>query len=357
MVAVQLLTIGAFAKAAGLSPKALRLYDELQLLTPASVDPGTGYRYYAVDQLERARLVAWLRRIGMPLSRIQRVCTLDAEQTAAEITAYWEQVEAEMAARRELADSLVHWLAEKPPGPGSLVVDYAVRSDTGLVRDLNQDAAYAGERLLAVADGFGSEGAPASAAAVQALRALEADPDLHLVQAADLLNALRNALDSANSEISRLESAEAGTTLTAMMWTGSKLALVHIGDSRAYVLRGRELYQITHDHSVVQFMVDEGRLTAEEAQSHPQRSLLVRALDGSTGRQVDAELHDVRPGERYLICSDGLTSIVSNDQIRTVLMDAGSADEAAGTLVAWARAEGAPDNVSCVVADLREVSR
>ena len=354
MGAVDLLTIGAFAKAAGLSSKALRLYDELELLLPASVDPATGYRFYTVDQLERARLIAWLRRIGMPLQQIQRVCALGAESAATEIGGYWEQVEAETGARRELAQALVHWLVEKAPSPGPLIVDFAVRTDTGLVRELNQDTAYAGERLLAVADGFGAQGMPASATVVQALRDLEADPDLHLVQAGDLLNAMRSALETANSEISGLES---GTTLTAMMWTGSKLALVHIGDSRAYVLRGGELYQITHDHSVVQFMVDEGRLTSEEAQSHPQRSLLVRALDGNTGSHPDVNLQNVRPGDRYLICSDGLTSVVSNDQIQMVLRDARSADEGAVTLVAMARREGAPDNVSCVVADIREASR
>lgn len=357
MSAVELLTIGAFAKAAGLSPKALRLYDELALLTPATVDPVTGYRFYAVDQLERARLVAWLRRIGMPLTRIQRVCALGPGAAAAEITAYWDQVEAETAARRELTTSLVRWLGEKPPTARLLVVDQAVRSDIGLVREHNQDTAYAGERLLAVADGFGREGAPAGAVAVGVLRDLESDPDLHLVRAADLLNAMRNALDRANSRIARLEAPDAGTTLTAMMWTGSRLALVHIGDSRAYVLREGELSQITHDHSVVQFMVDEGRLTPEEAQSHPQRSLLVRSLDGNTGPQADLSLHDVRPGERYLICSDGLSGVVSDDRIRTVLRDAGSAGEAADALVSIARGEGAPDNVSCAVADIREHAR
>jgi protein phosphatase len=354
---VELLTIGAFARAAGLSPKALRLYDELALLTPATVDPATGYRFYAVDQLERARLVAWLRRIGMPLNRIQRICDLPPGPAAAEITGYWDQAEAELAARRELTHSLVRWLTEKAPTPALLLVDWAVRSDTGRVREHNQDTAYAGERLLAVADGFGSGGRPASAAAVKALRDLESDPDLHLVQAAGLLNAMRGALDSANSRIARLKPAEAGTTLTAMMWTGSKLALVHIGDSRAYVLRGGELHQITHDHSVVQLMVDEGRLTAEEARSHPQRSLLLRALDGNAGPQVDLDLYDAAPGERYLICSDGLSSVVSNDRIRRVLEDAGSADEAAGTLVSTAHAQGSPDNVSCVVADIREPAR
>ncbi|WP_331743861.1 MerR family transcriptional regulator (plasmid) [Streptomyces sp. NBC_00873] len=174
-----LLTIGAFAKASRLSPKALRLYGELGLLTPARVDPVTGYRLYAPDQLDQARLVAWLRRLGMPLARIQHVCTLEAGAAAQEVRAFWAQVEADTAARRELATFLIGHLSWKDPAMSPtakpLGIRYAALSDAGLVRESNQDTAYAGSRLLAVADGFGRGGAPASAAAVDALKRLEAD--------------------------------------------------------------------------------------------------------------------------------------------------------------------------------------
>ncbi|MGW0201595.1 MerR family transcriptional regulator, partial [Nonomuraea sp. NPDC003201] len=159
---VRLLTIGAFARAARLSPKALRLYDQLGLLRPAAVDGESGYRFYDPGQLERARLIAWLRRLGMPLARIRRVCDLPAGAAAEEIAGYWEQVLAETAARGELATFLVDYLS----GRGSTVeetatmlgIRYAARSESGLVRTSNQDTAYAGPRLLAVADGAGGSG-------------------------------------------------------------------------------------------------------------------------------------------------------------------------------------------------------
>lgn len=172
-------TIGAFAKASRLSPKALRLYDQLGLLTPARVDPVTGYRLYAPDQLDQARLVAWLRRLGMPLARIQHVCTLDAGPAGQEVRAFWAQVEADTAARRDLATFLIAHLSRKDPVMSptakSLGIRYAALSDKGLVRESNQDTAYAGSRLLAVADGCGSQGAPASAAAIDAFKHLETD--------------------------------------------------------------------------------------------------------------------------------------------------------------------------------------
>ncbi|MDT3397232.1 MerR family transcriptional regulator [Streptomyces sp. B1866] len=359
-----LLTIGAFAKASRLSPKALRLYDELGLLPPARVDPVTGYRLYAPEQLERARLVAWLRRLGMPLARIREVCALDAAAAAREVRAYWARVEADTAARRDLAALLIDHLDQlarkdsaMPSVNQPLGLRYAALSDAGLVRETNQDTAYAGSRLLAVADGFGRAGAPASAAAVDALKRLETES----VPAGDLLNVLADAVEQAGRAVRGVAAAEpapreVGTTLTAMLWTGSRLALVHIGDSRAYLLRDGEIFQITHDHTVVQTMVDEGRISAEEAASHPQRSLLMRALAGGGEGAVapDVRLRDARPGDRYLLCSDGLSSVVAPGDVRRVLTAAGGPDRAVRDLVALAHESGAPDNVSCVVADVVE---
>ncbi|MFF0728979.1 MerR family transcriptional regulator [Streptomyces sp. NPDC004134] len=347
-----LLTIGAFARAARLSPKALRLYDELGLLTPARVDPVTGYRLYAPGQLEQARLVAWLRRLGMPLARIRYVCSLDAAGAAAEVRAYWAQVEADTAARRELAAFLVGHLSWKEPAM-PLDIRYAALSDPGLVRESNQDTAYAGDRLLAVADGYGGLGAPASAAAVDALRRLGTDG----IPAGGLLNVLEDAIEQAGHAVRAVAAsspADAGTTLTAMLWTGSQLALVHIGDSRAYLLRDGELFLITHDHTVVQSMVDEGRLTPEEAASHPERSLLLRALGHDPAATPDMRLHDARPADRYLLCSDGLPAVVPDGDIRGVLAEGGEPEETVRALVALANGSGGPDNVSCVVADVVE---
>lgn len=354
-----LLTIGAFARASRLSPKALRLYDELGLLPPARVDPETGYRHYAPEQLDQARLVAWLRRLGMPLARIRHVRTLNAVAAAQEVRAFWAQVEADTAARRDLAAFLIDHLSRKDPAMSptvqSLDIRYAALSDTGRVRESNQDTAYAGPRLLAVADGCGSRGACAGAAAIGALKRLETDD----VPAGDLLNVLEDVIDQARRAVHDVAGSgsspeDTGTTLTAALWTGSQMALVHIGDSRVHLLRGGELFQITHDHTMVQSMVDEGRLSPEEAASHPQRSLLVRALGPGAATTPDVRLHDAEPGDRYLLCSDGLSPVVPAEDIRRVLTEIGEPEQAVRELVALANASGGPDNVSCVVADVLE---
>lgn len=353
----RLLTIGVFARAARLSPKALRLYDELGLLRPAAVDGESGYRFYDPEQLERARLIAWLRRLGMPLARIRRVCDLPAPAAAEEIAAYWEQVRAETAARGRLADFLVDYLT----GRGSPVeepatmlgIRYAARSEMGLVRTSNEDTAYAGPRLLAVADGVrGPGGDLASAAAVEALRPLETSA----VPAEDLLGHLADAVAEADRAIGRIAASapegEALTTLTALLWSGSRLALVHIGDTRAYLVRDGELFQITHDHTYVQSLVDEGRLTAEEAASHPRRSLLVRALTGTGAARPDLSLHGAVAGDRYLLCSDGLSAVVAAESLHAALTGPGGPEQVLEALVARAYAAGAPDNIACVVADV-----
>ncbi|WP_030239211.1 MULTISPECIES: MerR family transcriptional regulator [unclassified Streptomyces] len=353
-----MLTIGAFARACRLSPKALRLYDELDLLRPARVDPDTGYRYYAAEQLEQARLVAWLRRLGMPLAEIRQVCRVhDSDSTAAarEIRAYWARVEAETAVRRDLAAFLVDHLTADSSESGRdtmmLELRYSAHSDTGRVRPANQDTAYAGTRLLAVADGFGPAGAPASSAAVEALRFLDTDE----IPAGGILNVLEDAVRCAAQAVRDVADGndDIGTTLTALLWTGSRLALVHIGDSRAYLLRDGELFRITHDHTMVQSMVDEGRLTAEEAGSHPQRALLLKALTGGNADTLpDLRLHDAHPGDRYLLCSDGLSAVVPEERIRDLLASCPAPQTTVESLVAAANDAGGPDNVSCVVADL-----
>ncbi|GAA0921094.1 MerR family transcriptional regulator [Streptomyces thermoalcalitolerans] len=359
---MELLTIGTFAKASRLSPKALRLYDELGLLTPARVDPVTGYRLYAPEQLDQARLVAWLRRLGMPLARIRHVCALAAGPAAEEVRAFWAEVEADTAARRDLATFLIDHLSRKDPGMSAttkpLGIRYAALSDTGLVRESNQDTVYAGSRLLAVADGYGSKGAPASAAAVDALKSLETGS----FPAGRLLNALEDAIDQAKQAVHGIcgpapSSEDTGTTLTAMLWTGSQLALVHIGDSRVHLLRDGELFQITHDHTMVQSMVDEGRLSPEEAASHPQRSLLIRALGQGADSAPDMRLHDARRGDRYLLCSDGLSTVVPAEEIHRVLSGIGEPEQTVRELVALANGSGGPDNVSCVVADVMELQQ
>ncbi|MFI5921155.1 MerR family transcriptional regulator [Streptomyces anulatus] len=385
----ELVTIGEFARLSRLSAKALRRYDELGLLRPALVDPVNGYRYYDPAQVEGARLVAWLRRIGMPLSRIGRIVALDASAAAVEIRAYWARVEAETAARRDLAMYLVdHLSAEggamsrKPgntgntgntgsagnvlggPGAVQLAIRCAALTDTGSVRTTNQDAAFAGPRLLAVADGFGEGGAEASAAAIEALKPSAWGGGDGALSAADLLNALEDTADSASRAVRDAVAPCAdpdgsGTTLTAMLWTGSRLGLVHIGDSRAYLLRGGELFRITHDHSLVQSMIDDGSLSREEAASHPGRALLLKALVGearsapvAVACRPDVRLREVLAGDRYLLCSDGLSAVVDESELRAAVIAAEAPEEAVRRLVGLAQEAGGPDNVACAVADV-----
>jgi protein phosphatase len=356
-----LLTIGAFARTSRLSIKALRLYDEIGLLRPAWTDPESGYRYYEPGQLERARLVAWLRRVGMPLARIRHVCDLsetDRAAAAAEIRAFWLRVEADTAARGELVDFLIESLSGKDDAMSGttqpLRIRYAALSDQGRVRERNQDAAYAGPRLLAVADGFGERGETASSTAIDLLRELDSaiDPAIDPVESGDLLNVLNDAAERAHHAVGEIGS-ETGTTLTAMLWTGSSLGLVHIGDSRAYLLRDGRFFQITHDHTVVQSMLDEGSITPQEAESHPQRSLLVQALGGTqTALAPEVRVTDVQAGDRYLLCTDGLSTSVDEDEIRRVVEGTGEPADAVRALVELSIRAGGADNVACVVANV-----
>jgi protein phosphatase len=362
-VKLKLLTIGEFARAARLTPKALRLYDDLGLLRPLRVDETSGYRYYSPDQLERARLIAWLRRLGMPLAMIARVCEAAPAAAAETIASFLAAEEAVLAERRGLAQFLVSYLSGRETAMSAssssvapLAIRYAAASDTGRQRERNQDAAYAGTRLLAVADGLGPGGDLASAAVIDALRPLESADST-----GDLLNALSDAVSAATASLREAAESDpefegSGSTLTAMLWSGSQLALVHIGDSRAYVLRDGGLFQITHDHSVVQSMIDAGRLTPEEASSHPQRSLLMRALAAADLPTPDAAtpdlaLHDAHAGDRYLLCSDGLTAVVPVATIRQTLSEPGAEPEdVVRRLIELANEAGGPDNIACAVA-------
>ena len=412
MVAVKLLTIGEFARLSRLSPKALRLYDELGLLRPYRVDEWSGYRYYAPSQLEQARLVGWLRRLGMPLAQIGAVVESPPAEAAGSVAAFLRVTEADFAERQRLAQFLISYLSEgatampepvKPAhvpsaapgasgGPAApLAVRYAAASDVGLVRKQNQDAGYAGPRLVAVADGFGPAGDLASAAAIEALRTLESgSPERPRAVGevagsgasadavpADLLNLLSDAVAAAGASVRSIaetqpDLAGSGATLTAMLLSGSRLALVHIGDTRAYLFRDGGLFQITHDHSVTQSMIDSGRLTPEEAASHPQRSMLVRAVGASSAEMAesglpeeqarmaatpDLSLLEARAGDRYLLTSDGLTNVVPDSAIRQTLSDQDlSPTEVVRRLITLANEAGGPDNIALALADITQAA-
>ncbi|HEY2196215.1 MAG TPA: protein phosphatase 2C domain-containing protein [Mycobacterium sp.] len=234
----------------------------------------------------------------------------------------------------------------------TLVLRYAARSDVGLVRSNNEDSVYAGARLLALADGMGGHaaGEVASQLVIAALAHLDDDEP-----GGDLLAKLDAAVHSGNSAIAAQVEMEPdlegmGTTLTAILFAGNRIGMIHIGDSRGYLLRDGELTQITKDDTFVQTLVDEGRITKEEAHSHPQRSLIMRAL---TGHEVEPTLtmREVRLGDRYLLCSDGLSDPVSDETILDALKIPDVTDSA-DRLIELALRGGGPDNVTVVVADV-----
>ncbi|MDP9100850.1 MAG: protein phosphatase 2C domain-containing protein [Actinomycetota bacterium] len=236
----------------------------------------------------------------------------------------------------------------------TLTLNFAARSHQGLLRDGNEDSVYAGPRLLAVADGMGGHaaGEVASAVAIASLAPLDDD-----VPGADLLEALRSSALSANAHLRDMVAGDEtlegmGTTLTAILSAGNRLGLLHVGDSRCYLLREGELSQITHDHTLVQVLVDEGRITEDEAGSHPQRSVITRVLDGRRGMEFDLSVREARAGDRYLLCSDGLTGPVgSKDTLREALQLT-EPQAAVDRLVQLALKGGGPDNVTVIVADV-----
>ncbi len=237
----------------------------------------------------------------------------------------------------------------------TLTMRYAARSDRGLIRDGNQDSVYAGPRLLAVADGMGgmAAGDVASNVVIAAMAPLDED-----VPGDALVDALRSAVETANQQLRDAVDVNPalegmGTTLTAMLFSGTKFGVVHVGDSRAYLLRDGDFVQVTKDDTYVQMLVDEGRISAEEASSHPQRSLLTRALDG---RDIDPEysVRQALPGDRYLICSDGLSGVVSAETIGQTLREYVDPGQCVDRLVQLALRGGGPDNVTVIVADVTD---
>ncbi|MET8142995.1 Stp1/IreP family PP2C-type Ser/Thr phosphatase [Sphaerisporangium sp. NPDC005288] len=239
----------------------------------------------------------------------------------------------------------------------TIALRYAARSDVGLLREGNEDSAYASPRLLAVADGMGghAHGEVASSVAITAMSSLDRD-----ASGGDLLSAIEAAVRDANRKLHEMVGRDPslkgmGTTLTAMLWSGTRVALVHVGDSRAYLLRNGELYQITHDHTLVQSLVDDGRITQEEAASHPQRSILLRALDGSGEVDPDLSLREAQINDRYLLCSDGLSSVVSAETLHHTLTTVDEPDQVVRQLIDLANRGGGPDNITCIVADVVEI--
>ena len=240
----------------------------------------------------------------------------------------------------------------------ALRLDFAATSHVGMVRSGNEDSGYAGPHLLAIADGMGGA-AYGEVASTIALRtvvdalAITAEHD-----SADPAALMRDAVARAGDELRRLiegrpELEGMGTTLTMLLQLGDRGTLAQGGDSRGYLLRDGVLEQVTHDQTFVQSLIDQGRISRVDAGTHPQRNMLLQALDGRVEVEPDIIVRTPRAGDRYLLCSDGLSGVVSEATLRDVL-SVGTPGDAMHDLVDLALRGGAPDNVTCIVADLTD---
>lgn len=239
-----------------------------------------------------------------------------------------------------------------------LTLSATARTHVGHVRPDNEDAFWAGSRLVAVADGVGGHaaGEVASAAVIEALAPLDAvDPGY------DLIGRLHQAINAGNQAIAARAAADPelagmGTTLTAVLLGGRRFGLVNVGDSRTYLARGGAVRQITRDDSYVQLLIDAGHITEEEAEHHPHRSVVLQALTGQEILEPALSVHEARDGDRFLLCSDGLSDLVPFEPIAQTLRTADRV-ACADRLVALALDAGGRDNITVVVADVVEVGQ
>lgn len=236
----------------------------------------------------------------------------------------------------------------------------AAVSHVGKIRANNQDSGYAGRYLFLVADGMGGHAGGDVASAIATKRIIETDREYASPHDAEF--AIKSALLAANSLLAETvfehsELTGMGTTVSGILRVDDKVAIAHIGDSRIYLFRGGQLEQVTADHTFVQRLVDSGRITPEEAAVHPRRSVLMRVLgDVDASPEIDTAVMDTAPGDRWLLCSDGLSSYVSEDKISAILESVPSAKEAADRLVRESLDQGAPDNVTVVVVDVDDTT-
>jgi serine/threonine protein phosphatase PrpC len=234
------------------------------------------------------------------------------------------------------------------------------QTDLGLVREGNEDSAIYGANLIAVADGMGGHagGEVASAIAINALAQLLpviSDPEIDIDSREDLFLNITFEIDSQILEKSKQapELAGMGTTLTALNISGSNVELLHIGDSRCYRYRDNKLEQLSYDHTVMQELLDQGRLTPEEVFDHPQRSLLTQALMGDSGLDPILVSYEIKADDKFLLCSDGLTNLLSDYEI-TKIIESTTDNDLIAALITEVKAKGAPDNITIIWAQVTD---
>ena len=238
----------------------------------------------------------------------------------------------------------------------------SARSAIGLVRQGNEDSAFASAQLIAVADGMGGHaaGEVASRIAVQVLQKLAPTLSAEDIDEDSVEDLLMHSLHSIDAEIAAVtdedvEKRGMGTTLTALLIRDSRIALLHVGDSRCYRLRGNTLEQLSNDHTVIQELLDQGAISEAEAAEHPQRSMLTQALRGDGDVTPVLQMYEIKKGDRYLLCSDGLSGVLTDKEIKVGLKKSDK-DEAVKFLNDATYINGAPDNVTILIADISDKS-
>jgi serine/threonine protein phosphatase PrpC len=238
----------------------------------------------------------------------------------------------------------------------------SARSAIGLVRQGNEDSAFASAQLIAVADGMGGHaaGEVASRIAVQVLQKLAPTLSAEDIDEDSVEDLLMHSLHSIDAEIAAVtdedvEKRGMGTTLTALLIRDTRIALLHVGDSRCYRLRGNTLEQLSNDHTVIQELLDQGAISEAEAAEHPQRSMLTQALRGDGDVTPVLQMYEIKKGDRYLLCSDGLSGVLTDKEIKVGLKKSDK-DEAVKFLNDATYINGAPDNVTILIADISDKS-
>jgi serine/threonine protein phosphatase PrpC len=351
--------IGVFSERSGLSAKRLRSYAAAGVLVPAAVDSSSGYRYYSPAQLREAKLIDALRTAGIPLADI---AALLRDPSCDRLDAWARRVEIDAAHRQKALDTARRLLAidftpststdsEHSEKDSTMQLRTGSRTETGRVRDNNEDAIATSDCLAAVADGMGGlpGGEVASATAVALAQAAFTGQSLDELEAA--VRAANRAIWDRAGATADLEGM--GTTICAAGLTGDgRLAIVNVGDSRAYVLREHSFTQLTRDHSVTAELVRRGELNEQEALDHPHRGVLTRALGVGPQVEIESVAHAVVPGDRLLLCTDGLINEVPDDEIGSLLATTEEIQAIADALVELALSRGGRDNVAVVVAEI-----
>lgn len=343
----ELWPIGAFSERSGLSARRLRKYAAEGLLPPAAVDPDTGYRFYAAKQLADAELIETLRRADVPLSQI-RVVLID--RCPSRLDAWASQLRADSQRKQEALQRARELLSAAQPHPprsegGTTVrIDTASRTEKGPVRQNNEDAALARDRLIAVADGMGGHaaGETASSLATAVVSAVVTEKSVDELEA---------AVRAANWAVWQRATAEAelqgmGTTLCVVAAVKGELAVANVGDSRAYLRRGDALHVLSDDHTVAAELVRSGKLDADEAGRHPHRRLLTRAVGVSSAVDVDMRTLAMSDDDRVLVCSDGVHTAVADDELFALLGSCATPVDLVDAVIERALAAGSDDNVA-----------